>query len=39
MAQRTGGPEGTPSEDAVEHDFTVPADADLESGDDEAQPA
>jgi hypothetical protein len=39
MAQRTGEPDGRPSEDAVEHDFSVPADADLESGDDEAQPA
>jgi hypothetical protein len=38
MAHRTGEPE-RPSEDAVEQDFSVPADADLESGDDEAQPA
>jgi hypothetical protein len=38
MAQRAGEPEG-PSEETVEQDFSVPADADLESGDDEAQPA
>ncbi len=29
----------TPSEEAVEQDFTIPADADVETGDDEAQPA
>lgn len=39
MAHREGEPEGTPPEDAVEQDFTLPADADLEPGDDEAQPA
>ena len=26
---RQGTPDGTPSEDEVEHDFTVPGDADL----------
>jgi len=36
---RPGEPQDTPSEDAVEHDFTIPADADLETGEDEAQPA
>jgi hypothetical protein len=38
---RQGTPEGTPSEDEVEHDFTMPGDADLrpepvEPADDDA---
>jgi membrane protein len=39
MAHRPGEPEGTPSQDAVEHDFSTPADPDVETGDDETQPA
>jgi hypothetical protein len=37
MARR-GEPQDTPSEEAVEHDFSMPADSDLTNGQDEAQP-
>jgi hypothetical protein len=39
MAQREGAPEGTPSEQAVEHDFSMPAEPDIAPADDEAQQA
>lgn len=33
-AHRSHEPEGTPSEDAVEHDFTIPEDADFNAGEE-----
>ena len=33
-ADRNQEPEGTPSEDAVEHDFTIPEDADFSAGEE-----